>query len=135
MSNVVQRRQIPQDRSALVLLALQGIPAAAFFDIAEQTGYRREQLAEVFDTSVKTFQRYEREDRKLNPQDSEKALKIMALFEKGEELFGSNDHFRRWMDKPAFGLGSQVPFDLLHTSGGIDLIMDELTRIEYGDLA
>lgn len=62
-------------------------------------------------------------------------LKIMALFQTGESVFGSADAFRRWMDKPAYGLGSQIPFDLLHTSGGIDLIMDEVVRIEYGDLA
>lgn len=124
-----------QDRNRLVLAALRGVPALLFFDVADQTGYRREQLAEVFDTSLKTFQRYEREHRKLNPQDSEKVLKIQALFARGTEVFGSLDAFRRWMDKPAFGLGNQVPFSLLHTSGGIDLIMDELIRIDYGDLA
>ncbi|RIV23486.1 DUF2384 domain-containing protein [Fibrisoma montanum] len=124
-----------QDRTAIVFSALKGVPATTFFEVADLTGYRREQLAEVFDTSLKTFQRYEREQKRLNPQDSEKALKIMALFQKGPEVFGSMDAFRRWMDKPAYGLGNQVPFDLLHTSGGIDLIMDELVRIEYGDLA
>ena len=123
------------NRNMLVLLALQGIPAARFFEIAELTGYKREQLAEVFDTSLKTFQRYEREQKKLNPQDSEKVLKIMALFQTGESVFGSAAAFRRWMDKPAYGLGNQMPFALLYTSGGIDLIMDELMRIEYGDLA
>ena len=126
---------VVQDRTAIVFLALQGIPAKSFFDIAELTGYRREQLAEVFDTSLKTFQRYEREHKKLNPQDSEKVLKITALFQKGEDVFGTLDSFRHWMDKPAYGLGNQLPFDLLHTSGGIDLVMDELIRIEYGDLA
>jgi len=124
-----------QDRTNLVLRALQGVSATAFFDVAEQTGYKREQLAQVFDTSLKTFQRYEREQRKLNPQDSEKVLKIMALFQQGNAVFGAAEAFRRWMDKPAFGLGNQLPFNLLHTSGGIDLIADELTRIEYGDLA
>lgn len=124
-----------QDRTTLVLLALKGVPAKLFFDIADLTGYRREQLAEIFDTSLKTFQRYEREQKKLNPQDSEKVLKITALFQKGEQVFSSVDAFRRWMDKPAYGLGYQIPFELLHTSGGIDLIMDELIRIEYGDLA
>lgn len=123
------------ERTSLVLRALQGVQAAAFFDMAEQTGYKREQLAQVFDTSLKTFQRYEREQRKLNPQDSEKVLKIGALFQQGNAVFGTADAFRRWMDKPAFGLGNQIPFGLLHTSGGIDLIADELTRIEYGDLA
>ena len=123
------------DRTALVFLALSGVPAIRFFEIADLTGYKREQLAEVFDTSLKTFQRYEREHKKLNPQDSEKVLKIMVLFQTGESAFGSANAFRRWMDKPAYGLGNQVPFDLLHTSGGIDLVIDEVTRIEYGDLA
>lgn len=123
------------DRTALVFSALKGVPATRFFDIVNLTGYKREQLAEVFDTSLKTFQRYEREHRKLNPQDSEKVLKIMSLFQTGESVFGSADSFRRWMDKPAYGLGNQVPFELLHTSGGIDLVMDEVIRIEYGDLA
>lgn len=123
------------DRNRLVLAALQGIPALVFFNVADQTGYRREQVADVFDTSLKTFQRYEREHRNLSPQDSEKVLKMQALFSLGAEVFGSADAFRRWMDKPAFGLGNQVPFSLLRTSGGIDLILDELTRIEFGDLA
>ncbi|WP_080056516.1 type II RES/Xre toxin-antitoxin system antitoxin [Spirosoma aerolatum] len=123
------------DRTALVFSALKGVPATRFFEIADLSGYKREQLAEVFDTSLKTFQRYEREQKKLNPQDSEKVLKIMALFQTGESVFGSAAAFRRWMDKPAYGLGNQIPFDLLHTSGGIDLILDELIRIEYGDLA
>lgn len=126
---------IAQDRTTLIFLALKGVPAGRFFEAAELTGYRREQLAGVFDTSLKTFQRYEREQKNLNPQDSEKVLKIMALFQTGESVFGSADAFRRWMDKPAYGLGNQVPFDLLHTSGGIDLITDEVVRIEYGDLA
>ena len=124
-----------QDRNRLVLTALRGVPALLFFEVADLTGYRREQVAEVFDTSLKTFQRYERERRNLNPQDSEKVLKIQLLFNRGNDVFGSAEAFRRWMDKPAFGLGGQVPFSLLHTSGGIDLIMDELIRIDYGDLA
>lgn len=126
---------IAQDRTTLILVALKGVPAIHFFEVAELTGYKRERLAEVFDTSLKTFQRYEREAKKLNPQDSEKVLKIRSLFQTGESVFGSAEAFRRWMDKPAYGLGNQVPFTLLHTSGGIDLVLEEVVRIEYGDLA
>ena len=35
----------------------------------------------------------------------------------------------------AYGIGSQVPQTLLDTMTGIELINDELVRIEYGDLA
>ncbi|WP_460909491.1 antitoxin Xre/MbcA/ParS toxin-binding domain-containing protein [Spirosoma areae] len=44
----------------------------------------------------------------------------MALFQTGESGFGAADAFRRWMDEPAYGLGNQIPFNLLHTLGGID---------------
>ncbi len=37
--------------------------------------------------------------------------------------------------KPAFGVDNQVPNKLLLTSTGIKLIMDELSRIQYGDFA
>lgn len=39
------------------------------------------------------------------------------------------------MNAPAFGLGEQIPSDLLRQPGGLMLILDELIRIEYGDLA
>ena len=126
---------IATNQTALVFAALKGVPAALFFELADLTGYRREQLANVFDTSLKTFQRYDREQRRLKPQDSERLLKLKALFEHGTEVFDSAESFRRWLDKPAYGLGGQMPFDRLHTSGGMDLIQDELVRIEYGDLA
>ncbi|KAB7729327.1 DUF2384 domain-containing protein [Rudanella paleaurantiibacter] len=123
------------NQTALVLAAFKGIPASLFSELVTLTGYGREQLAELFGLSLRTFQRYEREGRNLSPQDGERMLKLKALFEQGTDVFGSVESFRRWLDKPAYGLSGQLPFLLLHTSGGIDLIMDELTRIEYGDLA
>ena len=43
--------------------------------------------------------------------------------------------FRRWLDKPAYGLDHQPPLALLETSGGIDLVADEVDRIAHGDFA
>ncbi|TAE39884.1 MAG: DUF2384 domain-containing protein [Runella slithyformis] len=124
-----------KDSINLVLTARQGLDAQAFFDLTELSGYSKEQLAALFDLSLKTLNRYREERKKLSATSSELALKIMLLFRKGLEIFGAIETFKRWLEKPAFGLGGQLPFDLLHTSGGIDLIMDELTRIEHGDLA
>lgn len=124
-----------KDAINIVLTARQGLDAQAFFDLTELSGYSKEQLAVLFDLSLKTLNRYREERKKLSAASSELALKIMLLFRKGAEIFGAIEAFKRWLEKPAFGLGGQLPFDLLHTSGGIDLIMDELARIEHGDLA
>ncbi len=92
-------------------------------------------MAGLLNVSLKSLNRYRQENKKLSPGKSERVLKLMKLYRKGEEIFGKVEEFRKWMDEPAYGLGYMIPETLLETSGGIDLIMEELTRIEFGDLA
>lgn len=124
-----------KDKISIVMSSQRGVDAIAFWDVTELTGYRREEIAQLFDTSLKTLLRYRETNRKLSPATGELALKIMALFGHGEEIFGSISEFRSWLNTPAYGLGNQVPYSLMQTSGGIDLIDDELYRIEFGALA
>ena len=113
-----------------------GISASVFFELVEISGLNRNFLAEeIFDVSVKTMLRYQKEKKKLNPRNSETALKLLSLFERGLFLFGSMDSFMAWMHKPAYGLGKTIPLSMLNTSTGIDLIEEELLRIEFGALA
>ncbi len=124
-----------KDKISIVMTSRRGVDAIAFWDVAELTGYRREEIARLLDTSLKTLLRYRETNRKLSPATGELALKIMALFRHGEEIFGSISEFRSWLNTPAYGLGNQIPYSLMQTSGGIDLIDDELYRIEFGALA
>ena len=59
----------------------------------------------------------------------------MVLAREGEEVLGTVPAFRRWLDKPAYGLDNQAPLVLLETSGGTDLVTDEVARIAHGDFA
>lgn len=124
-----------KDNISIVIHSQQGVEAAIFFELSDFSGYKREEMAQLFDTSLKTLMRYKEANKKLSPAASELALKMWALFRKGEELFGDINELRSWLNTPAYGLGHQIPFRLMQTSGGIDLIMDELARIEFGALA
>ncbi len=130
-----QYEPLIKDIFSLVTAASAGVPVKAFFELAEWSNLRKEQLAELLSVSLKTLDRYRQQDKKLNPISSEQVLKLIALFKKGQEVFGEMAAFDRWLEKPAFGLGGQLPLQLMHTSSGIDLVMEELVRIEYGDLA
>jgi putative toxin-antitoxin system antitoxin component (TIGR02293 family) len=66
---------------------------------------------------------------------SEFILKTIVLYNKGEKVFGSNESFTNWLNKPAFGLGNRVPNTFITTVTGINYIIDELNRIAHGDLA
>jgi putative toxin-antitoxin system antitoxin component (TIGR02293 family) len=119
----------------LVINARKGVDTKIFYDILVLSGLEKDRLANMFHLSLKTIMRYSQSNKNLDMTTSEQALKIVALFKKGNDVFGSLQIFRNWLAKPQFGLGRQVPFQLMESSLGIDLISDELSRIEYGATA
>lgn len=127
--------EVNSSEYALVNRAQEGIEVSAFFDLAHVSGLNNEELASLLDLSFKTIQRYQKDGKKLNALNSEQLLKMISLYQKAEEIFGDLASFNRWLRKPALGLGNQIPLSFMKTSGGIDLIHDELFRIEFGALA
>jgi putative toxin-antitoxin system antitoxin component (TIGR02293 family) len=122
--------------SYIINTSLSGVGSLRFFNLADYTGLNREWLATAFlGLSLKTLQRYAQEDKSLTPREGEAILKLEALYKKGIEIFGNRDEFNSWLKEPEYGLGWQVPLELLSTSTGIDMIMEELLRIEFGATA
>ena len=122
-----------KDNFAIVAHSMGGVDIDVFLDLVAISGLSEQELAEnIVGISLETIQE---NDTKLNPRNSEMTLKMLVLYKKGIEMFGEIDSFNRWLLKPAFGLGNQIPYNLLNTVTGIDLIFEELIRIEYGDLA
>lgn len=117
-----------------VMTAHAGIPASAFDDVTELFGHK-ERIAQLLNVSTKTVKRYQDQKKKFDASNSEMLLKLVAIFDKGIDVFGEKAAFLRWLEKPAYGLGKNIPFNMMRTSDGIDLVMEELVRIEYGDLA
>lgn len=119
----------------LLINARKGLNTKIFYDILVLSGLEKDRLANIFHISLKTIMRYTQSNKVLDNTTSEQALKIMALFKKGLDVFGDLQGFRNWLSKPQYGLGRQVPYQLMETSLGIDLITEELLRIEYGATA
>jgi putative toxin-antitoxin system antitoxin component (TIGR02293 family) len=126
---------VVRDSFSLVMEARKGILATVAFEVANALHLHVDQLADILHMTTKTLRNYRQGKRKLNAAHSEQTLKLLALQIKGNKVFGEATAFRRWLEKPAYGLDDQVPLDLLATGGGIDLVMEELDRIAYGDLA
>ena len=123
------------DSFALVMAARTGVPAKAAFAVAALLQVSPDELADLLHTTTKTLRTYRDANKRLAPAASEQVLKLLALARLGQEVFGEPVAFRRWLGKPAYGLDNQPPLALLQTSGGIDLVAEEVSRIAYGDLA
>ena len=66
---------------------------------------------------------------------SEKILEIVLIYKKGIDVFGNAEKFNSWLETENLALGKNKPKSFLDSSFGINLLKDELTRIEYGILA
>lgn len=120
--------------ASIVFSAQKGVSATIFDDVAGLYGHYN-YLAEVVELNPKTIHKYQAQNIKFSPAKSELMLKLVALFRKGVETFGEREAFLNWLSIPAFGIDNRLPLDLIKTSDGIDLISDELDRIQYGDTA
>jgi putative toxin-antitoxin system antitoxin component (TIGR02293 family) len=109
--------------------------ATAFNDMVTVANYDKDYAAGLLDVSYKTVTRYQKEEKKFSALQSDYILKTIVLFHKGVKVFGNNESFNRWLDKPAYGLGNIIPRSVITTVTGINFVMDELNRIEHGDLA
>lgn len=116
----------------LTATARKGISPQLFYDLATVIKMPEKNLADIIHISTRTVSNYKEDKKTLGPVQSEHLLKLIALYEKGEELFGNVDEFSYWLKKPFWG-SAERPLDWLVTPGGIDLVMGELVKIAYGD--
>lgn len=116
---------------ALISAAHNGVSPKVFYDLAEVVQMPETKLASLLNLSARTISNYKEQRKKLEPVHSEHLLKLVALFQKGEELFGTIDQFNQWLQKP-FWNSEDIPFHWLITPGGIDWLMQEMDRLAEG---
>jgi putative toxin-antitoxin system antitoxin component (TIGR02293 family) len=119
----------------LVELSQEGVKAKTITRLAELLGISKRKASEFFHFSERTLNDYIKKDKVLDPDSSEKIIKMFSLYLFGCRVFGNGDNFINWMSKPSFGLKNKRPTTLLSSSDGIDLVQEELSRIEYGDFS
>ena len=117
---------------SLVLHAHEGIGIQYFDQLLETTGVSKGLLASLVGVDPRTIDNYRKQQKKFDTLEGEQLLKLARLFLFGEEVFESMEDFRRWLDVESVGLGNIKPIAMLNTSTGVDLVHDELMRIEEG---
>lgn len=119
----------------LVKLSRDGIKYKTFFRLTQKGPFDLHDWSDFLHLSERTFQRYKKEKKTFSTLHSEKILEITILYMKGIDIFGDKDNFNEWLDNINVALGGIKPRELLDSSFGIQLIKDELGRIEHGVLA
>ena len=118
----------PFDR---IRLSRKGVPKAALLHLAKGMGSSLGKMAELLPVTERTLQRHSPESH-LNRVVSETVLHLAEVVARGAEVFEDKDRFVAWLALPNSALGGATPRDLLKSRFGIEMVLDELGRMEHG---
>ena len=123
------------NKMLIIAIIREGIPYSLFHLIQFLTPFTENDWADFLDISTKSLQRYKQASKQFKPIQSEKIIGMAEVTNTGLDVFGNMDKFKLWLDTPNFSLGNLKPMELLKDSYGKEMVIGELTRINYGILA
>ncbi len=123
------------NKMLMILIIREGIPYSFFNLIQLYTPFSDNDWANFLEISKKSLQRYKQSSKNFKPIQSEKIIEMAEVTNVGLDVFGDMEKFKLWLDTPNFSLGNLKPIELLRDSYGKEMVISELTRINYGILA
>lgn len=123
------------NKMLMIYIIRQGVPYSIFNLIQKNTPFTENDWADLLDLSTKSLQRYKQSAKQFKSLQSEKIIEMAEVTNIGIDVFGDMEKFKLWLDTPNFALGNIKPFELLKDSYGKEIIIGELTRINYGILS
>lgn len=123
-----------KDKLMMIKVIRDGVPYSLFTKIQDYTPFTDKDWSNFLDISTKSLLRYKQSPRNFKPIHSEKIIEMGEVTNIGLDVFGNMEKFKLWLDTPNFSLGNLKPIELLRDSYGKEMVISELTRINYGIL-
>lgn len=125
-------RNLGESPLDMVATVRRGLSYKAVSRVAEALHLSTGQLAEYLPVTARTLQRYQKEKQKLDRDLSDHLLQIARVFARCQEVMEDSERARRWLQTPSIPLGNVPPISLLDTYTGVEMVLDEVGRIEHG---
>jgi putative toxin-antitoxin system antitoxin component (TIGR02293 family) len=109
-----------------------GLPFQFFLGLGERLPFSIREWARILHLSERSLQRYQKDQKAFDALQSERIIEITMLSNYGKSIFGSDRRWMQWLALPNLAMGGLAPQSLLDSSIGIQLIRDELGRLEHG---
>lgn len=113
------------------LLKEDGLPMESFERLRDELGISAARLARAIRIADRTLRRRRKAGR-LQPDESERLLRVARLFERGVEVLGSKDRARAWFGEPIPALSGATPLAYADTEPGAREVERVLGRIAHG---
>jgi putative toxin-antitoxin system antitoxin component (TIGR02293 family) len=112
-----------------------GFPFQAGNNVKTLLGLSDREIAETIGTSEKTLQRMRKKKAPFSMVESDRLYRMARIFALASHVMGGDDIAKEWLHKPQYGLGEELPIEVIKTEEGAREVEELLYRIEYGVLA
>lgn len=126
----VIRRKI-ETRMDLIELGNIGLPKDALISLSNYLSLPVEQMAQIIPQTGRSLHRLSLQ-KHFNRVVSEQILKIAEVVTRGYQVFEQKDNFISWINQSNKAFGGRTPLSLLSSRFGMEMVLDELGRIDYG---
>ncbi|MCR9155084.1 MAG: DUF2384 domain-containing protein [Bacteroidetes bacterium] len=129
ISKVTLRRANPA--FSYISIIKNGIRSKSVNSFIKHSGLSKKQVSRIIHISERSLQRYP-PDKIIDSPSSERLIDLSRLFYQGIKVFNEKEKFITWLNRPNRALDNQLPLELVETNMGINLVFDELLKIEHG---
>ncbi len=100
--------------------------------ITEMVPFTQSEWANMLHLSERTLQRYAKNNSSFEGIYTDRILLLQEMINLGLETFTSADTFYQWLKKDKPVMGQMLNFQSLYSDRGIQEVIDQLNRIQYG---
>lgn len=104
-----------------------GVKKSDWKQLIQATGSTEKEFEHILPGSISSMQK----KKVYGKETSERIYELARLFGLGHEVFDTKENFKKWLLTPSKTLGDKIPFDLLDSSFGFEMVENEIIRIQY----
>lgn len=124
---VAHAKDAPSYKMELINRIRGGVKKSDWKQLIDYTESTEKEFEHILPASISSMQK----KSVYGKETSERIYELARLFGLGYEVFDSKDDFKQWLITPLRTLGNKVPFELLDSSFGFEMVESEIVRIQY----
>ncbi|MEZ4979932.1 MAG: antitoxin Xre/MbcA/ParS toxin-binding domain-containing protein [Chitinophagales bacterium] len=124
---VVNAKDAPGYKLELIDRIRDGVKKSDWKYLISYLGSTEKEFAAILPASISSMQK----KQVYGKETSERIYELARLFGLGYEVFDSKEDFKDWLMTPSKALGNKIPFELLDSSFGFEMVENEIVRIQY----
>jgi len=124
---VMNGKDAPGYKMELIGRIREGVKKTDWKQLIQFTGSTEKEFEHILPASISSMQK----KTVYSKETSERIYELASLFGLGYDVFDSKEDFKKWLMTPSRTLGNRIPFELLDSSFGFEMVENEIVRIQY----